>query len=351
MLRRKPTSSKTGGLSPQKNQPQRLPDRSGTAPPIEKAFRNARESLIYRFSESVFASLLAAYIITFVSLAAPEFYSHPASFTQPHYNEGTVPLSLGDIAIFDKQWGKLIDLASVCLAYTFLTTAMFLKYNMAILTLPTYDLRLASRDFSFAVFQAAAFSISVIWPFLLPLTLSLIIFLSLAILRYEINNLIEWLKDFCTDPDFLIIKSERLRRRHRILLSQQLFIKIKIAEHGFSDWHAPGRLHIILTGILAISDVVLLLAWWYNWIASQKMVTMIPIVNASVAIGILINSFFLFRRSGEFYELMRNQSDTQQRPCKPREYEKLTDIERVERCSFDFRLEMLKASLKKYKYE
>jgi hypothetical protein len=119
---------------------------SGT--PIQypsKAYESSCNSYTYRVSELIFGSLLASYILGFLSFAARN-----------------------DLAqIFQ---GLLISVT-----FCYLTAAYYVTYHNSILTMPHIPSRGLRFDFFIAIFQAILFGMSMIWPnaFLIFLAISL----------------------------------------------------------------------------------------------------------------------------------------------------------------------------------
>lgn len=128
--------------------------------PPSKAYREATGTLVYRLSELMFGSLLAAYCLGFVGAIAAaqgsQFSAHG-------------PLGIGLLAT---------QYICVSIMFTYLTTSFYLTYHVGILTLPKMPFESIGRDFRIAVFQAVFFGLSLLQPALFPLLLALNIFIS-----------------------------------------------------------------------------------------------------------------------------------------------------------------------------
>ena len=124
------------------------------------AYHQARASYPVRISELVFGSLLASYILGFVSVGANQL-----------------------------TWGKMerLDLISdavvymtICCSFSFLTAALYTVYHNSILTMPNVPISDLTTDFLIAISQAIFFGISIVWPdtflFCLALLLLLVFF-------------------------------------------------------------------------------------------------------------------------------------------------------------------------------
>lgn len=123
------------------------------------AYREATGSLVYRLSELMFGSLLAAYSLGFFGAIAAR-----GSQVSEHGRFGIGLLALQYICIST--------------AFAYLTTSFYLTYHVGILTMPRVPLDRLGRDFSIAFFQAVFFGVSMLVPALFPVLLSLNFFLS-----------------------------------------------------------------------------------------------------------------------------------------------------------------------------
>lgn len=128
------------------------PDRVILLP--SEAYREATSSLVYRLSELMFGSLLAAYSLGFVGALGAQGYQLSA-----RGNLGIISLPM--------------QYACISIAFAFLTTSFYLTYHRGILTLPQFPFARLGRDFTIAVFQAIFFGFSMLVPVLFPLFLTL----------------------------------------------------------------------------------------------------------------------------------------------------------------------------------
>lgn len=124
-----------------------------------EAYTEATGSLVYRLSELMFGSLLAAYCLGFVGAIAAL-----GSQLSAHG-----PLGVGLLAT---------QYICVSVMFTYLTTSFYLTYHVGILTLPKMPFDSIGRDFRIAVFQAVFFGLSLLQPALFPILLALNIFIS-----------------------------------------------------------------------------------------------------------------------------------------------------------------------------
>jgi len=121
------------------------------------AYLQAYKSYPVRISELVFGSLLASYILGFVSVGVARL--NPTS----------------------EEWSKLVCDAlvylTICCSFSFLTAALYSVYHNSILTMPNVPISDLTNDFTIAISQAVSFGISIVWPssFLICLGLSLLL--------------------------------------------------------------------------------------------------------------------------------------------------------------------------------
>jgi len=119
-----------------------------------EAYREATGSLVYRLSELMFGSLLAAYSLGFVGAIAAR-----GSQVSAHGRLGIGLLALQYLCI--------------SISFAYLTTSLYLTYHVGILTMPQLPFDRLGRDFSIAFFQAVFFGLSMLLPALFPILLSL----------------------------------------------------------------------------------------------------------------------------------------------------------------------------------
>jgi hypothetical protein len=189
-----------------------------------EAYREATSSLVYRLSELMFGSLLAAYILGFV---------------------GAVASQLSQLSVRGPLGIGLLATQYVCISimFTYLTTSFYLTYHVGVLTLPRLPFDRIGRDFRVAVLQAVFFGFSLLQPALFPLLLAANILVSGLRKNKEYRRLAEDLfKHNCSQkprddskdlPRFRKALARRLRRKRYL-----------------SGW-APIGLGTISLGVLA----------------------------------------------------------------------------------------------------
>jgi hypothetical protein len=188
------------------------------------AYNRNRSTLIYTLSEAVFASLLAAYLVGFASSISG--VKIPDSYVALPWLGMGLKLLL------------LIQLALVSLSFALLTTSLYIKYHMAILTMPTYNLDKLLRDFFFAVFPAIGFGFCLYCP---PMLVAFVVFLlvfGIYIQRTEAERLTAKLREKL-NPGFVTdVKNNNPVDYTSIEYDRQLdtVIQKELIKEGFNDW-------------------------------------------------------------------------------------------------------------------
>jgi len=119
-----------------------------------EAYNEATLSIVYRLSELMFGSLLAAYALGFVGALG----AHGVELSKHNF------------------WGApvlAVQYASISVAFAFLTTSFYLTYHAGILTMPQMPFQNLAEDFKLAIAQAVFFGLSMLQPALFPILLGL----------------------------------------------------------------------------------------------------------------------------------------------------------------------------------
>lgn len=122
--------------------------------PPSEAYQEATCSLVYRLSELMFGSLLAAYSLGFIGAIATH-----GTQTSAH-----------------RYWGMALlaaQYASISVAFVYLTTSLYMTYHVGILTMPQLPFARLGKDFSLAITQAVLFGFSMVQPALFPILLGI----------------------------------------------------------------------------------------------------------------------------------------------------------------------------------
>lgn len=155
-------------------------------------YKEAKGTLVYSLSELVFGSLLASFILGFIGFSSSILFNSN---------------SISDTDQFTKIT-KVLTYLFISGTYTYYTAGLYLFYHTGILTMPTFNLKSARRDFSLSLLCAVAFGVSMLYPELLMSLLSLTVFSSLFIQKREHKKLV---KKLYTRAKFPNDKDEDLR--------------------------------------------------------------------------------------------------------------------------------------------
>lgn len=130
------------------------------------AYRDAINSPSYRLSELMFGSLLAAYVLGFLSFAS--------ATTDTTVISATADITK-DIIRNQEQVRQVLELLLIRLPYLFIsvtyayiTAGAYVTYHGGILTMPFFQLEKLSFDFLLALSQAVFFGFSMLYPTTFP---------------------------------------------------------------------------------------------------------------------------------------------------------------------------------------
>jgi hypothetical protein len=138
-----------------KDEPKTTSTKRPEFPEPSKAYEEAFGSPVYRLSELMFGSLLAAYVLGFIGFAA--------AYSKPNF----VPVS-GELAI---AWHLVIFRAPfllISITYAYVTAGFYVYYHAGIMTMPHMPLERIRVDFALALSQAMFFGVSMLHPVLFP---------------------------------------------------------------------------------------------------------------------------------------------------------------------------------------
>lgn len=124
-----------------------------------EAYLEATCSLVYRLSELMFGSLLAAYSLGFVGAIAA-------------YGSQLSAHGVWGIVLLTAQY------AAISITFAYLTTSFYLTYHVGILTMPQLPFDRLGTDFTIAVVQAVFFGLSMLQPALFPVLLGINVLIS-----------------------------------------------------------------------------------------------------------------------------------------------------------------------------
>ncbi len=144
--------------------------------PSDRHDSNTR-SAIYRLSELMFGSLLAAYVLGFIG----------ATTRSSSESRDDLPLDVWLDHFIDRySWLNEIetlgtaDFVLISIAFSYITAASYVLYHAGILTLPQVPAKSLGTDFAIALSQAVLFGLSILTPRLFPLMISLVFLVALA---------------------------------------------------------------------------------------------------------------------------------------------------------------------------
>jgi hypothetical protein len=145
---------------------QEAPSQADRRRPPSKAYDDARNSLLYRLSELMFGSLLAAYVLGFISFAGL-----PSSVSAPRWSYDRLMLAIPPLCI--------------SLTYAYITAGMYVAYHTQVLTMSHLPMGRLRVDFGLALITAIGFGIAMLEPVLFPATVAMVLFFSTWRQRYE----------------------------------------------------------------------------------------------------------------------------------------------------------------------
>lgn len=214
--------------------------------PPRVAYRDAIHSPVYRLSELMFGSLLAAYVLGFITFAAA---------------------AAGGIAQF--SWDRVLNALPflfVSVSYAYITAGMYVSYHAGILTMNHMPLGRLSFDFMVALAQAVAFGVAMLDPVLFPASIGAT--LAIAIWRQQVEHR-RHVDSFYSKPTAEYrVDPEEPRRRFRKKFDQLL--KDKVRFKLLLGWEsAPGPRSgqaFVLLGVSVLTFISVRAtppdAWW-----------------------------------------------------------------------------------------
>jgi len=141
-------------------------------------YKDAIESPVYRLSELMFGSLLAAYVLGFIGFAA--VYSLPTK--DPSSGEA---LFLWHLVLFRAPF------FFISITYAYVTAGFYVAYHAGIMTMHHMPLKNLRFDFALALSQALLFGIAMLHPMIFPALLGLTLILTVFRQLQEHNSLVE----------------------------------------------------------------------------------------------------------------------------------------------------------------
>jgi hypothetical protein len=219
------------------------------AKPPSYNYEMARSTLVYRLSELVFGSLLAAYILGFATFGATTLQQSNSSslYGISIINHGTNFIPAINIGIF----------ALISMTYAYLTAGIYLQYHTGILTMPTMPVERSPLDFMVAVVQALLFGASMLAPRFHFLAIGLFLLITVSRQNTEFKALAKY---FVTEIRSRSHKAEPVGPENAYTENQkekELNYKVKeiLAKSTLEGWHPVKRGTIIGVAFLIIAGI------------------------------------------------------------------------------------------------
>lgn len=133
------------------------------------AYDEAIDSPVYRLSELMFGSLLAAYILGFIGFLAARWSAQ---------------------AVTPDKVLLIVEYTSISIAYAYLTASFYVSYHAGILTMHHMPLARLGVDFLLALAQAVFFGLSMVFPITFPILLGALLGAYFIRQRREQNRLV-----------------------------------------------------------------------------------------------------------------------------------------------------------------
>lgn len=175
-------------------------------------YKDAIESPVYRLSELMFGSLLAAYVLGFIGFAA--VYSRPD--LGPSSGEA---MFLWQLVLFRAPF------FFISITYAYVTAGFYVAYHAGIMTMHHMPLENLRWDFALALSQALLFGIAMLHPMIFPALLGLTLILTVFRQLQEHRALV---KSFFTKLDTGDIRTQKerlqdFRKKFKDLLKEKRF--------------------------------------------------------------------------------------------------------------------------------
>ncbi len=247
----------------------------------------ARQSIVYRLSELMFGSLLAAYVLGFVGFASA-FVGHVSTSVEAAAASPS-PIS----PLLDLLNPETLNFLLISVAFSYLTASLYISYNVSILTMPHLPLYRLSWDFLIALLQAILFGFAMLYPVLLPVTLSSL--LLVARVRQVLENyaLRRWCYQYAGGPGESAGREDSQPFKDFTLLYNELLTE------PLSSWRAGYRTMLAAVGLFALGALLSLFDF-FLWLPPKLSQTLHLFINAGAAVSVVIAATAIFQRSASF---------------------------------------------------
>jgi len=241
--------------------------------PPSVSYRQARESGVYRLSELMFGSLLAAYILGFVGASstinrsAPDLHAIGNLLFVGWQLIANALANASGVQQFSTSsshpFFHAIDYLLISLCFSYLTASLYIAYHVGILSMPHVAMNRLRWDFFVALSQAVAYGISLLTPAIFLLLTSIVLLLSLLRQRFEAQRLVDHIDDYLqrqtTTPQATSPNRDDIAKERRDSISKT--IRKAVREKDISalrTWDKPtlvywsGAALLALLGVLAV---------------------------------------------------------------------------------------------------
>jgi hypothetical protein len=213
-------------------------------PSPSTAYQQAFGSPVYRLSELMFGSLLAAYVLGFIGFAA--------AFSTPGLSSpsGEV-IFLTHLALFRAPF------CFISIAFAYVTAGFYVSYHAGILTMHHMPLENLRFDFALALSQALLFGISMLHPLLFPAVLGVTLILAVLRQRQEFRALVDSLDIGLHPPPAGVDPRNRKAHHRESFLKTRTKLRTLLGENRFSllsVWkEVPKKLLVYAAILIALS--------------------------------------------------------------------------------------------------
>jgi len=251
------------------------PQRRAKSP--SQSRKEAVDSVVYRLSELMFGSLLAAYVLGFIGFAA----AGPTRTTAFQ----------GNLSAFYPE-----GLTYLCISTTFayLTSALYISYHVSILTMPHLPLSRLRWDFLVALLQAVLFGLSMLSPVWFPFCTGCVLLAGITRQFWEHRALADW---FCRDvfssnpASPITAARENQRQRQELRRFRRSFAAELKQIDDLSIWQSVPKSTVGAVVLLIGGGLFVYLR--RRWSVEPKIEALMGQITAWVALVVFL--FFLFR--------------------------------------------------------
>jgi hypothetical protein len=269
--------------------------------PPSEAYQQAILSPVYRLSELMFGSLLAAYVLGFIGFAAAN-------------SQNVSPLPVGSFFSWEELyllWEQALLRAPfffISITFAYVTAGLYVAYHAGILTMHAMPLGRLSFDFALALSQALLFGISMLYPMAFPFWLGVtLIFASLRQLQ-EHKELVE---SFCTElkgtADTGPLRDRKSRERETLHKFKRTFKQLIKQYPLLSGWGPMPKL-LIISG-LVLMLLITSAGRFMIYIGMEKKWALFSISLLTCSVTVLIVHRILGRRANLLSQRMSDMDD------------------------------------------